>query len=73
MPATSAASAARRPAVHLFHVDLGARNEEAPMPTSRNTEIGSVSDELPRTFGPIMTPRMSSQTTSGTLVRERRQ
>ena len=40
-----------------------------PMPTSRNKEIGSVRDARPAPFGPIMTPRISSQTTSGTRLR----
>ena len=49
---------------HTSHVS----SERMPMPTSRNTEIGSVRDASPRTFGPMMAPKMSSQTTSGTRL-----
>ena len=58
-----------RPRTSSTSISVPAMRKSMPMPTSRNTEIGSVRDASPRTFGPMMTPRMSSQTTSGTRLR----
>ena len=58
-----------RPCTSSTSISVPAMRKSMPMPTSRNTEIGSVRDASPRTFGPMMAPRMSSQTTSGTRLR----
>ena len=49
-------------------ISVPAMRKSMPMPTSRNTVIGSVEAASPRPLGPTMTPRMRSQTTSGTRL-----
>ena len=57
-----------RPCTSSTLISVPAMRKSMPMPTSRNTVIGSVEAASPRPLGPTMTPRMRSQTTSGTRL-----